>query len=444
MKKRLFIQTFGCQMNVHDSEQMAALMGQHGYETVADAADADLILVNTCSIREKAAQKIMSQLGRYRSIKRSRPETIIGVGGCLAQHLGEDLVTRNPHVDLVFGTHNLHRLPEMVIRIEQSGEKVIETSLAPVVPSLGIRVAPRENAISAFVTIMQGCNNYCAYCVVPFLRGPETSRPGEDILNEIKMLVDGGIREVTLLGQNVNSYGHTLSPRTSFPELLRGVGRIDGLERIRFTTSHPKDLSDDLVRCFGEIRSLCEHIHLPAQSGSDRILRAMNRGYTSEEYRNRVKCLREQCPEIAVTSDMIVGFPGETNEDFQRTLDLMETIRFDNLFSFKYSERKGTAAVHFPDPVPETEKAERLETLQARQEGHTLEKNRDLEGRLVEVLVEGRSKNSPDDMSGRTRTNRIVNFTASADTVRKTVPVRIERAFLHSLRGKIEHLGGVC
>jgi len=438
MKKKVFIQTFGCQMNVHDSEQIAALLGRFGYEWSPDAASADLVLVNTCSIREKAAQKAMSQLGRFRSLKKNRPETLIGVCGCLAQQRADGLLRQAPHIDFVLGTHNIHRLQDILEHIGATGKKVVETSFHDEIPSLSIVAPPDQQTTCAFVTIMQGCNNRCAYCVVPFLRGRETSRPCEEIVAEIQTLVKAGIREVTLLGQNVNSYGQTLSPQSSFPELLRSIGTIDGLKRVRFTTSHPKDISDDLIGCFREIPVLCEHIHLPVQSGSDRVLDLMNRGYSRSDYLRRVEKLRSACPEIALSSDIIVGFPGEREEDFRQTLDLIDKIGFDNLFSFKYSRREGTAALFFPDQVSDQEKKERLRRLQARQEEFTLANNRKQEGSLVEVLVEGRSRNTSEDMTGRTRTNRIVNFRGGADLVGDMVCVHIQRAYLHSLRGDLQ------
>jgi tRNA-2-methylthio-N6-dimethylallyladenosine synthase len=441
-KKKLYIQTFGCQMNVQDAEKMAVLLEPSGYETTDDPGRADLILINTCSIREKAAQKIYSQLGRFRSLKQENPRLRIGVGGCLAQQWGDRFFRKAPYVDLVFGTHQIHRLPEMVGAIEHSRSRIVETEFCDRVRSLDIPAQPVSGAVGAFVTIMQGCNNFCAYCVVPYLRGREESRPLPEILREVEMLAGQGIREVTLLGQNVNSYGQTLPVKTDFTELVRAIGKIPGMERIRFTTSHPKDLSARLVACFGEIASLCEHIHLPVQSGSDRMLRRMNRGYTAAAYREKVADLRRACPGISITSDVIVGFPGEEEGDFQQTLELMKEIRFDNLFSFQYSEREGTAAVGMDRPVCDRVKRERLRMLQNLQEGYTLEKNRACVGRLEEVLVEGPSRNGNGDMTGRTRGNRIVNFPGTTGLIGKTISVRIVEAFPHSLRGEMEERGG--
>ena len=440
-KKKLYIQTFGCQMNVQDTEKMVALLTGSGYRTTDDPEQADLILVNTCSIREKAAQKVYSQLGRFRILKQRKPGLMIGVGGCLAQHWGDRLFQRMPYVNLVFGTHQIHRLPEMVANLEGSEGRASETGLCERVRSLDIPAQPAPGAVSTYVTIMQGCNNFCSYCVVPHLRGREESRSMTEILCEVEGLADRGIREVTLLGQNVNSYGQTLTDRRDFAELVREIAQVPEIDRIRFTTSHPKDLSSRLIACFGTVAPLCEHIHLPVQSGSDRVLKRMNRGYTAAEYRKKVEALREVCPGISVTSDVIVGFPGEEEADFQQTLDLMREVRFDNLFSFQYSKREGTAAAGMDDPVPSDVKRERLRRLQTLQEEHALEKNLACVGRPEEVLVEGASRNKPVEMTGRTRGNRIVNFPGTADLIGKIVPVRIVDAFLHSLRGEMEKRG---
>jgi len=441
-KKKLYIQTFGCQMNVQDAQKMAVLLGESGYGTTDDPEQADLILVNTCGIREKAAQKIYSQLGRFRELKERNPRLLIGVGGCLAQQWGDRFFRRVPCLDLVVGTHQIHRLPEMVGDLERAGGRIAETGFCDRVGSLEIPAQPAAGAVSTFVTIMQGCNNFCAYCVVPHLRGREQSRPLPEILREIETLAAQGIREVTLLGQNVNSYGQTLPGETDFTQLISAIGKVPGIGRIRFTTSHPKDLSPRLIACFGEISSLCEHIHLPVQSGSDRVLQRMNRSYTAEAYREKVADLRRASPEISITSDVIVGFPGEEEEDFQQTLELMREIRFDNLFSFKYSEREGTAAVGMDRPVRESVKRERLGALQVLQAAHTLEKNHACIGRRESVLVEGPSRNGCEDMTGRTRGNRIVNFPGRTGLIGKTVSVRIVEAFPHSLRGEVEERGG--
>jgi tRNA-2-methylthio-N6-dimethylallyladenosine synthase len=440
-RKKLYIQTFGCQMNVQDSEKMAALLEGSGYDTTDDADLADLIILNTCSIRDKAAQKIYSQLGRFQALKERKPHLLIGVGGCLAQQWGEQFFRRARNLDLVFGTHQIHRLPALVDALEREGERKVETGFCDQVQSLTIPAQPQEGAVSTFVTIMQGCDNSCAYCVVPLLRGPEESRPLPEIVGEVETLTRRGIREVTLLGQNVNSYGRTSSDSRDFADLIRALGELSGIERIRFTTSHPKDLSPRLIGCFGEVAPLCEHIHLPVQSGSDRVLKRMNRGYTAGMYLEKVAALRRACPGISITSDVIVGFPGEEDEDFQATLTLLREVRFDNLFSFQYSVREGTAAASMVQTVCGSVKRERLQILQDLQAEHTLEKNRACIGRTEAVLVEGPSKKKPGEMSGRTRGNRIVNFEGKREAIGKTVFVQISEAFPHSLRGETEEKG---
>ncbi|PKN38316.1 MAG: tRNA (N6-isopentenyl adenosine(37)-C2)-methylthiotransferase MiaB [Deltaproteobacteria bacterium HGW-Deltaproteobacteria-2] len=435
--KFLYIQTFGCQMNVHDSEQMAALLAGGGYKLTDNIRLADLIILNTCSIREKAAHKVYSTLGRLVKIKEKNQKLIIGVGGCLAQHLGTKFHKKFSHLDFVFGTHNIHRLPQLVDTVKENREKITEIDFYESLNSINIFAPPRTGAVSAFVTIMQGCNNFCAYCVVPYLRGPEMSRASDDILEEIKKLADHGIKEVILLGQNVNSYGKTLGNGLSFTALIKKIGRIAGIERIRFTTSHPRDLSDELIRCFAEEEKLCDHIHLPVQSGSNRILTLMNRGYTVEEYMRKVDHLRKLSPRISITSDIIVGFPGETQNDYQETIDMMEKIRFDSTFSFKYSERKGTGAQKLESKIEECEGLRRLKQLQMLQDQHTLEKNIALENTKQEILVEGRSKNSESDLMGRTSSWKIVNFKGELELIGKMVNVKISKAYLHSLRGKM-------
>ncbi len=435
-KKYIFVHTFGCQMNVHDSEKIVALMENSGYESIDDVKKADLIIINTCSIREKAAQKVYSQLGRLRKLKREKPGLIIGVGGCLAQQWGAKFIDKVPYLNLVFGTHNICHLPELINTIEKTGVPVVKTGFYESVKSLDILPQSKNGKVSSYVTIMQGCNNFCSYCVVPYVRGNEESRKFRDILDEVKTLAVNGIREITLLGQNVNSYCGSNGNRHDFADLVQKIGMINGIERIRFTTSHPKDLSNKLVNCFSEVDKLCEHIHLPVQSGSDRILRMMNRCYTSADYFNRVDKLRTVCPDISITSDIIVGFPGETDRDFQATIDMMGKIRFDNIFSFKYSEREGTVAAGLKDKISECVKHDRLQMVQYLQERHTIKRNRAMIGNSEEILVEGISKNSPEDVTGRTRTNKIVNFKGNFELIGKTVSVMITDAYLHSLRGE--------
>jgi len=436
-KKHLYIQTIGCQMNVHDSEQIAALMEKEGYVCTEDVNQADLIILNTCSIREKAAQKVRSQLGRFRSLKEKKADLIIGVGGCVAQQMGERLLMKVPDIDLVFGTHNIHQLSELIAKIKKTGRRIVETTVYNVTPSIGMPTLPPAGKVTAFVTIMQGCNNFCSYCVVPYLRGREESRTREDIVSEIRNLAKSGVKEVTLLGQNVNSYARATSGAPGFVELLKEIEKIEGIERIRFTTSHPKDISESLISSFAELDKLCKHIHLPVQSGSDRILSLMNRKYTKSDYLEKIEKLRRSCPGISITSDVIVGFPGESDKDFQETIDMMKEIRFDNLFSFKYSEREGTAALKMDGKVSEPLKLERLRILQALQENHTLEKNQAMEGRVEKVLVEGFSKNCREDVTGRTSSNRIVNFAGPGGLIGEIVSVSVKEAYLHSLRGEM-------
>ena len=424
-------------MNVHDSEQMATLLRESGYQATDDVKLADLILLNTCSIREKAAQKVYSELGRLTSLKENNPELIIGVGGCLAQHLGNKLHKRVGQLDFIFGTHNIHELPEIIRSIRNKREKITRIDFDKSIHSISIYAPPAKGSVSAFVTIMQGCNNYCSYCVVPYLRGPEMSRPSREIIEEINKLAACGVKEVTLLGQNVNSYGRTSEDEINFSALIKKIGKISGIERIRFTTSHPRDMSEELMNCFVEEEKLCEHIHLPVQSGSNRILSLMNRGYSIDDYLKKVDSLRKICPGISITSDVIVGFPGETQKDYQETIDMMEKIRFDSTFSFKYSERKGTAAEKLDGGIIECEKQRRLKQLQALQNKHTMVRNLELEGSRQELLIEGRSRNSESDLMGRARSWKIVNFKGEEELLGKLVNVSIKKAYLHSLRGEL-------
>ncbi len=436
--KYLYIETFGCQMNVHDSEQMAVVLADAGYQLTDEPQKAQLILINGCSIRDKAEQKAFSELGRLLKLKDQNPRLMLGFGGCLGQHLGAKVYGRDKRVDFVFGTHNIHRLPQMVASAMTNRRKITQVEFSNKIESLGIFAPPPAGSLGAFVSIMQGCDNYCSYCVVPYLRGPEMSRRPEDIVEEIERLTKHGIKEVTLLGQNVNSYGMKADFNCDFPELLRRIDGVCGIERIRFTTSHPKDLSDNLIACFASIRKLSGHIHLPVQSGSSRILKLMNRGYTIQQYLEKVARLRDARPSISITSDIIVGFPGETQKDYEETIDMMEKIRFDSVFSFKYSERKGTAARLLPDKVLESEKRNRLIRLQALQNLHTQERNSALEGSIQKVLVEGRSKNAAQDMMGRTEGWKIVNFRGDSELIGSLVDVEITRGYLHSLRGRMK------
>ena len=437
VEKRVYIETYGCQMNEHDSERMLRLLEGSSYQETNDPQKADLIIINTCSVREKPEQKLYSALGRFKRLKQAKG-TIIGVTGCVAQQEGEKLFNRIPYLDMVIGTQAIPMIPKILQRVEVEGEKVCETKfdeegtyLKKVLPS-GLPVK-----VKSFVTIMQGCDHFCSYCIVPYVRGRERSRPSAEILEEISHLAAKGVKEVFLLGQNVNGYGKGLKGEIGFPELLRRINEIEGIERIRFTTSHPKDLSEDLICAFSSLSKLCEHIHLPFQSGSDRILERMHRDYSRAQYLERIERLREKCSGIAISADVIVGFPGEGEEDFHQTLDLIERVRFDDLFSFKYSPRKGTQAAQFEGSVKEEIKQGRLTLLQMIQREITLQKNQAYEGRTEEVLVEGRSKQSEQDLTGRTRTNKIVNFKGDSNLIGQLISVKITKGYAHSLRGEI-------
>ncbi len=440
-EKQVYIETFGCQMNERDSEIMAQKLREADYITITDPAKADLVVVNTCSIREKAEQKAYSLLGRLKRMKVKRPEMVIAVAGCVAQQDGERMLERMPFVDIVVGPQRIYQLPLLVdsVRLKRKPEVSTELSSDFSIPSF-LTTIDENCSYKKFVTIMQGCNNFCTYCIVPYTRGREISRPMEDILAEISSLVEQGVKEVTLLGQNVNSYGQSLvnGQQHTFPELLRAVSEIPGLERLRFTTSHPKDLSEELMQCFAEIDSLCPHFHLPVQSGSDRILKRMNRKYTIKSYLEKVDGLRRYRPDIAITTDIIVGFPGETGDDFEATMDLIETVRYHGAFSFKYSDRPNTKSSQFPDKVPDDVKSERLTRLQARQEEISLEKNEEDVGKRFSVMVEGESKNAAGQWSGRTDTNQIVNFDCDSQLhPGQMLDVLIEAACKNSLRGKL-------
>jgi len=436
LKKRVYIETYGCQMNEHDSERMLQLLEGVSYSETDEAKEADLILINTCSVREKPEHKVYSALGRFKRLK-DENGMMIGVAGCVAQQEGQRLLDRIPYLDMVIGTQAIPLLPQLLQKLEVSGERVCETGFDPGGDYLGT-VLPQEppKKIKSYVTIMQGCDHFCSFCIVPYLRGRERSRPSREIIEEVKHLAEMGVKEVCLLGQNVNGYGKGMKGELNFSNLLERINEVEGVERIRFTTSHPRDLSDELIQAYSRLSKLCEHIHLPFQSGSNKILKAMHRGYTRESYLEKIDRLRETCPSIALTADVIVGFPGEGDEDFRQTLDLVEKVRFDDLFSFKYSPRKGTRAAQFEDKVEERVKQERLSILQEIQKRMTLQKNQSLVGFVQEILVEGQSRQSDRDMTGRTRSNKIVNFEGSLSFVAKLVRVRITKAYPHSLRGE--------
>lgn len=437
MERRVYIETYGCQMNEHDSERILRLLGEVCYVETTNPGEADVILINTCSVREKPEQKVYSALGRFKKLKEKRG-AIIGVAGCVAQQEGEHLLERVPYLDMVVGTHAIPALPALLERIEISGQRVCETGFDSEGRYLKTVLPQRSAAkVKSYVTIMQGCDHFCSFCIVPYVRGRERSRPSAEIVEEVRHLAKLGIKEICLLGQNVNGYGKGLEGETGFPGLLRRIDEIDGIERIRFTTSHPGDLSEDLIQAFSELRTLCEHIHLPFQSGSDKILKAMHRGYTKRAYLESVDRLKKVCPSMAMTADVIVGFPGEEDKDFEETLDLMKRVQFDDLFSFKYSPRKGTRAAHFFDQVEAKVKQDRLSVLQRMQREITFRKNQDLEGQMEEVLVEGPSKQGHSDVTGRTRSNKIVNVEGNLNLVGKLVPIQITKAYPHSLRGQM-------
>jgi tRNA-2-methylthio-N6-dimethylallyladenosine synthase len=431
-KKKVYIKTFGCQMNVADSEQMALVLADDFVPTNR-VEEADLYLINTCAIRRKAEEKVRSLLGSLQLLKQYRPQMLLGVGGCVAQQEGERLLAAAPHLDLVFGTHGIYRLPEMV-RQAARGRRVVDVELDREFPAQPRRHwAPGE--IKALVTIMQGCDNFCTFCVVPYVRGREYSRPPREIVAEVADFLAVGGKEVTLLGQNVNSYGRGLPEDATFPGLLRRLDALPGLARLRFATSHPRDLSKELTAAFGELPSLCEQLHLPVQSGSDRILEAMNRGYTRREYLQKVAELRRVCPDISLSTDIIVGFPGETTADFEETLNLVEEAAFDQAFSFKYSPRPQTRAATLPDQVPAALQAERLTRLQDLLNGLTLKAHQRLLGQVAEVLVDGTSKRSPEELCGRLRTNQVVNFSGPRNLLGRLVKVQLTEAHPHSLKG---------
>ncbi|MGD2096301.1 MAG: tRNA (N6-isopentenyl adenosine(37)-C2)-methylthiotransferase MiaB [Desulfobacterales bacterium] len=455
--KRLYIHTIGCQMNVYDSEQMILQLAAVGYKQVATLDDADLIIVNTCSVRAKAEQKAFSFIGRLAKMKRHKKSLMIGVAGCVAQQEGQRILERMPAVDLVFGTQAIDRLPHLIQQIETRRCRIVDVDMVETPHISNSLVGPQKKSfqVSKFVTIMRGCDNYCAYCVVPFVRGRETSRHPESIIREIKALVDNGVKEVTLLGQNVNSYGKNQN-LCSFAELLAMINEIEGLLRIRFTTSHPKDLGTDLISGFRDITKLCSHIHLPVQSGCNRILKRMNRHYTREQYLDKVAELRDTCPQIAVTSDIIVGFPGESETDFDQTLQLVETIKFDGLFAFQYSDRPPAPAVKLRDKVSTPIISTRLQVILAVQDQLTRSKNQQLIGSTQWVLTDGLSKkeaaaspNGSDPLlqwTGRTSTNKIVNFHVdessanNLDLTGKMVGVHIDKGYSHSLSGRAVNL----
>ena len=452
MTKKLYIKTFGCQMNEYDSDKMAdVLRACAGMERTDRPEDADVILFNTCSIREKAEEKVFSDLGRVRPLKQARPDLLIGVGGCVASQEGEVIIKRAPYVDVVFGPQTLHRLPQLLQARRDTGRPQVDISFpeiekfdhlpAPVLSfqSLSQGAESRITSGAAFVSIMEGCSKYCTYCVVPYTRGEEISRPFADVMRDIEELVAQGVREITLLGQNVNAYcGATEDGDTlDFALLLQAVAALDGVERLRYTTSHPKEMTQRLIDVYATTPKLVSHLHLPVQSGSDRILAAMKRSYTALEYKSIVRRLRAARPGICITSDFIVGFPGETERDFEATMQLIDDVGFDASFSYLYSPRPGTPAAELPDDTLPEEKSARLARLQARIDKLEQQVNQSMLGTVQRVLVEGVSKKDAQELAGRTDSNRVVNFRGSVDMIGRFVEVRITGVVRHTLRGEV-------
>jgi tRNA-2-methylthio-N6-dimethylallyladenosine synthase len=436
--KKLYIRTFGCQMNEYDSAKMADVLNATDGLTPTDRPeDADVILFNTCSVREKAQEKVFSDLGRVKHLKKTRPDLVIGVGGCVASQEGAAIVQRAPFVDVVFGPQTLHRLPELIARRRATGKPQVDISF-PEIEKFDHLPPARVEGVTAFVSIMEGCSKYCTFCVVPYTRGEEVSRPLDDVLVEVADLAENGVREVNLLGQNVNAYRGRAGTGTiaDFAVLLEHVAEIPGIERIRYTTSHPKEFGQRLIDAYARVPQLVDHVHLPVQAGSDRVLAAMKRGYTALEYKSIIRRLRAARPGISISSDFIVGFPGETADDFASTMALVDEIGFDASFSFVYSRRPGTPAADLHDDTPAELKLERLQALQAAINRHAAAISEHMVGTTQPVLVEGPSKRDAGELMGRTGNNRIVNFAGPASLVGQMVDIEIETAFPHSLRGR--------
>ena len=439
MAGKLFIKTHGCQMNEYDSAKMAdVLKASHGLELTQDESEADVILVNTCSIREKAQEKVFSQLGRWKEHKQGGKPVLIGVGGCVASQEGDAIVKRAPFVDLVFGPQTLHRLPQLIEARRESGKPQVDISF-PEIEKFDKLPEPRAEGPSAFVSIMEGCSKYCSFCVVPYTRGEEISRPFDDVLAEIAMLAEQGVREVNLLGQNVNAYRGPMFDGgiADLGLLIHAIAEIDGIGRIRFTTSHPLEFSDSLVEAYANVDKLANFLHLPVQSGSDRILAAMKRGYTAIEFKQKIRKLRAVRPDICISSDFIVGFPGETDADFDKTMKLIDDVGFDQSFSFIYSKRPGTPAANLEDDTPDAVKHARLERLQAAINANAAKIGAAMVGTTQRILVEGPSRKNPHELTGKTENMRSVNFPAPSRLVGQFVDVFITEALTNSLRGRV-------
>ncbi len=437
--KKLYIKTFGCQMNEYDSDKMAdVLNSSEGFEKTDTPEEADVILFNTCSVREKAQEKVFSDLGRVRGLKAKNPGLIIGVGGCVASQEGAAIVARAPYVDVVFGPQTLHRLPELIAKKRMSGKSQVDIAF-PEIEKFDHLPPARTEGATAFVSIMEGCSKYCTFCVVPYTRGEEVSRPFDDVIAEIAYLAEQGIKEITLLGQNVNAWRGKMhdGENADFALLLEVVHEFSGIERIRYVTSHPREMTDRVIDCYRKLPKLVSHLHLPVQAGSDRILAGMKRGYTALEYKSLARKLKAARPDICLSSDFIVGFPGETDADFEATMKLIDDVGFDASFSFIYSKRPGTPAADYPDDVPHDVKQARLERLQAVINAAAQRVNLNMAGTIQRVLVEGPSKKDPQELMGRTDNNRIVNFKGQPRQIGHFVSVNITQALQHSLRGEI-------
>ena len=439
MTKKLFIKTFGCQMNEYDSNRMLdVLNASHGVEATDSEQDADIILLNTCSVREKAQEKVFSQLGRWKNLKNDKPDLVIGVGGCVASQEGEGITKRAPYVDLVFGPQTLHRLPEMYDETIKSKQTSLDVSF-PEIEKFDALPPPRVEGVKAYVSIMEGCSKYCSFCVVPYTRGEEFSRPFDDVLAETYELAKQGVREITLLGQNVNAYRGPMhdGDLADFALLIRYVAEIEGIERIRYTTSHPLEFTDSLINVYADVPKLVDHLHLPVQSGSDRILAAMKRRYKAQDYIKIIEKIRKIRPNISMSSDFIIGFPGETDEDFEQTMQLIETVGYDQSFSFIYSARPGTPASDLSDDVPMEVKQARLQRLQARINEMATLISQNMVGSTQKVLVDRPARKNPQQLSGRTENNRVVNFDGPDNLIGQFVDVTITEALPNSLRGRL-------
>lgn len=437
-KKKYLISTFGCQMNEHDSEKISWTLEGLGYEPTDRKEDADFIIFNTCVVRKTAEEKVYGQLGELKRLKRSKPDIILAVCGCMMQREEprEIVTTKFRHVDIIFGTNNIHKLPQLINRYLETNETIIDINEEnrEIVESID---ANRKYSYKSFVNITYGCNNFCTYCIVPYTRGRERSRQPEDIIKEIENLTQNGCKEVTLLGQNVNSYGKTLDKDYTFTDLLKDINKIKGIDRIRFMTSHPKDISDELINSFGKIDKLCNHLHLPIQSGSNRILKAMNRKYTREDYLDKIEKIKNTVEDLSITTDIIVGFPGETEEDFKETLALVKEVQFDSAFTFLYSIREGTKAANMDEQIPDDVKHRRFQELLDILHPIGLKSNQKLIGKELEVLVEDISKNDPEKLNGRTRNNKLVHFKGNKDIIGTIAKVRIDDVKTFTLEGSL-------